>query len=245
MKTLSVLSPSRFNKILVSDSKNVSRDPVLMFAILMSVVPAITFVLARQSIDEAALPAFGLADFSTYLAPIVLGLPAALIGWVTGFLILEERDDGPLLALDTTPVGKAGFTLHRATVTFAITFLITLVATPRILPGVGFGVVMVLAVFVGLQAVILAFAIPAIARNKVEGLAATKILNTAVIIPLLALLPSPLRYLAGFVPNFWLGELLELSSWLYLTKSLIIAVGLVIHIVVLWLFFRLLERRAG
>ncbi len=245
MKTLSALSPSRFNKLLVSDSKNVSRDPVLMFAILLSVVPAIAFILARQSIDEAALPAFGLVDFSTYLAPIVLGLPAALIGWVTGFLILEDRDDGPLLALDITPLGKAGFTLHRATVTFAITFLITLISAPQILPGVGIVTFLALAVFVGLQAVILAFAIPALARNKVEGLAVTKILNTAVIIPLLALLPSPLRYLAGFVPNFWLGELLNLSSQLYLTRLLIIVVGLVVHLVVLWLFYRLLERRTG
>ncbi len=245
MKTLLALSPSRFNKLLVSDSKNVSRDPVLMFAILLSVVPAIAFVLARQSIDDAALPAFGLVDFSAYLAPIVLGLPAALIGWVTGFLILEDRDDGPLLALDITPLGKAGFTLHRATVTFAITFLITLVSAPQILPGVGIVTFLALAVFVGLQAVILAFAIPALARNKVEGLAVTKILNTAVIIPLLALLPSPLRYLAGFVPNFWLGELLNLSSQLYLTRLLIIVVGLAVHLVVLWLFYRLLERRTG
>ncbi len=36
-----------------------------------------------------------------------------LIGWVTGFLLLEDRDDGPLLAVDVTPIGKCGFLAYR------------------------------------------------------------------------------------------------------------------------------------
>ncbi len=245
MKAISVFSPDRFLKLLVADTKNASRDPIFVVAIIMSVVPAIAFVLGRQAMDEAALPAFGLANFSSYLAPVILVLPAALIGWVTGFLILEDRDDGPLLALDITPLGKAGFTLHRATVTFGVTFFVTAIATPQVLPQAQAVVSLVTAVFVGLQAVMLAFALPAIANNKVEGLAVTKVLNTSAIIPLLTLIPSPLRYLGGFIPSFWVGELLELSSQLYLTRPLIIAIGLVVHLVVLWLLYRLLVRRVG
>ncbi len=133
MKAISVLYPARFLKILVANSKNASRDPIFVVALIMSMVPVIAFVLGPQAMDEASLPAFGLANFSAYLAPVVLVLPAALIGWVTGFLILEDRDDGLLLALDITPPGKQGFTLHRATVTFALTLVVTLFAAPQVL----------------------------------------------------------------------------------------------------------------
>ncbi len=104
---------------------------------------------------------------------------------------------------------------------------------------------MVIAIFVGLQAVILAFAIPAISRNKVEGLAVTKVLNIAAIFPLLAIIPSPWRYLAAPVPAFWVGELLGLSTNPYLTLPLIIALGLLVHLSALWLFYRLLAARTG
>ena len=55
-----------------------------------------------------------------YLAPIVFVLPALLIAWVTGFLMLEDRDDRALLALDVTPPGKAGFLAYRVTVTAGV-----------------------------------------------------------------------------------------------------------------------------
>lgn len=117
MSALAIFVPRRFIRLMVSDAKNIARDPMLMAVCGLSIGPAAGFWFGRVAMDDAALGAFGVAQFSSYLVPVVLVLPALLIGWVTGFLMLEDRDDGALLALDVTPPGKAGFLAYRVTVT--------------------------------------------------------------------------------------------------------------------------------
>lgn len=245
MSSLSVFRPSRFARLVGADAKNISRDPTLMFAILFSMVPALAFWFWGAALDGLGMRNYGVADFSRFLLPVVISMPAFLIGWVTGFLFLEDRDDGPLLALDVTPVGKSGFIAYRVGVTMVLAASLTLVAVWVFVPDAGWLVTLALAVFVALEAVAAALVLPALARNKVEGLALTKLTNIASIFGLIAIFASPLRYLGGFVPTYWIGEILHLSSAEYLADPVIIVIGLIVHLVVVWLLFGLLNRRVG
>jgi hypothetical protein len=92
--------------------------------------------------------------------------------------------------------------------------------------------------------VLAAVILPAIAQNKVEGLALTKLTNIAVIIPLIAIVPSPWRFLASLVPTYWIGELLAgqgstLPIWAVTAAMIATHLG--------WgvLLFGLLGRRMG
>ena len=241
---VSVLSPRRFLRLLTSDAMNVSRDPMLILAIAMSIMPAIAFALTREAMNEAALAAFGVDEISRYAALVVLVLPAVLIGWVTGFLLLEDRDDGVLLAVDVTPVGKSGFLLYRVTVTALIGAAITAAAIVLVVPAIGLEAKILLVAAVAVESVLAAVILPAVARNKVEGLALTKLTNIAVIIPLIAILPSPWRFVAGFVPTYWIGELLAgptpaVPIWAIAAAMIVTHVG--------WaaMLFALLGRRIG
>jgi hypothetical protein len=245
MSTLSVFAPARFGRMFAADAKNVSRDPTLIFAILLSAAPALAFHFGQAPMDAGMLDAFGVEAFSRYVAPIAISIPAFLIGWVTGFLFLEDRDEGTLLALDITPVGKRGFIAYRVAVTVLITMLLTVYDVWLVLPGTGPGMTALLAVLVAAEAVAATFILPAVARNKVEGLAITKLTNIAGIVPVLAVIPSPLRYIAGIVPTFWIGELLGLSSERYLPTGVIVVLALVSHFAVAWLLFRFMQRKAG
>ena len=245
MSGLAVFKPRRFVRLLLSDAMNIARDPMLLFAIVLSIAPSAAFWLTQPALDEAALAAFGVERFSRYLVPLVLLIPAYLIGWVTGFLLLEDRDDGPLLALDVTPVGKAGFLAYRVAVTALVTAIITLGALQVITPDPGPLPAFVILLLVPANAVLAALVLPAIARNKVEGLALTKLINLASVLPLLAIVPSPWRYLAGIVPTYWIGELLSLSGTDYLPLGVVIALAVVGHIAAGGLLFRLLSRRVG
>jgi hypothetical protein len=60
--------------------------------------------------------------------------------------------------------------------------------------------------------VLVALFLVAFAGNKVEGLALTKLVNLGLVAPLLALLPSPLRYVGAPLPPFWVGELAGLAG---------------------------------
>lgn len=241
---LSVLQPRRFLRLLASDAMNVSRDAMLIFAIILSIMPPVAFAFTRGPMNEAALDAFGVDEISRYVALFVLVLPAVLIGWVTGFLLLEDRDDGVLLAVDVTPIGKSGFLLYRVTVTALIGAAITAAAIPLVVPTIGLEAGILLVAAVAMESVLAAVILPAIARNKVEGLALTKLINIAVIFPLIAIIPSPWRFLASFVPTYWIGELLagpapSVPTWVVATAMIITHVG--------WatVLFALLGRRVG
>jgi hypothetical protein len=245
MSALGLFAPRRLSRLVAGDAMNIARDPMLLFAAAMSLTPALAVHFARAPLDAAALAAFGVADITPFIVPVMLLLPATLIGWVTGFLLLEDRDEGTLLALDVTPVGKSGFLLYRVGVTATLAAALTLYAWPLVIPEAPFGLAVTLALVVGANAIVFAVALPAIARNKVEGLALTKLTNLLAVVPLLAAIPSPWRYLGGIVPSYWVGELLGLTPVVPAGPWLAAVLALATAAAAIAALMHLLSRRAG
>lgn len=239
------MTPARARRLLAADVANVRRDPTLAFVSVFALLPATLLALFRAKLDAAALQAVGLADCSRYVAPVALVLPAVLLGWVTGFLFLEERDDGPLLAIDVSPVGRTGLAAYRIGAAVLATGLVTAGGLVLVLDAPSPGLVGALGVLVSAEAVLAALVLPAIARNKVEGLALTKVTNLLALAPLLAAIPSPLRYLGGLVPTFWIGELLGVSAARYVSMPVALALTVVVHVGAMALCWRLFKARAG
>ena len=104
---------------------------------------------------------------------------------------------------------------------------------------------LLIAVLVAIEGVCVAVVLPAVARNKVEGLALTKVINLFAMVPLIAIVPSGWRYLAGFLPPFWIGDLLGLSTDARLPVALAAVLAVAVHIIVAFGLFRRLARRAG
>ncbi len=98
---------------------------------------------------------------------------------------------------------------------------------------------------VAIEAVLAATLLPAIARNKVEGLALTKLTNIAGVVPLLAIIPSPWRLLGGLLPTYWIGEMLGLSTVEPLPVALALGLAIAVHLGFAALLFRVLARRVG
>lgn len=241
MNTLSVFQPSRLAALFRADIHNISRDPIMLLTmILVMALPCATWYW-RPELNNYAETAFNINNIAFYIASFVLVLIAILLGWVTGMLLLEDRDDGPLLALEVTPVGKSGFLLYRTTVTAVISFIAAFAIAGLLLqPPLGLRLFM--AMLVALEAVMITFALLAMAGNKVEGLALSKVLNIAALVPLIALIPSGLRYLAGWVPSYWVGEILYGNS---LPDAAVYALAVLLHIMILILLYRLIDNRLG
>jgi fluoroquinolone transport system permease protein len=239
-------TPRRFSILFGSDARNVTRDPTLLFAIVFSAVPAIAGFYFRDAINAAIAANFGLENVFAFIVPMLLTLPAFMIGWVTGFLFLEDRDDGPLLAVDVTPTGKRGFMAYRIAITAAITFALTLLGSALLLPEGGVTTALVLSTMVALDAVGMALILPAFARNKVEGLALTKVTNLLSFAPFIALVPGPWRFLGGWIPTFWIGEIVLKAPGFPSAHFLIAAtLGIAIHLFAIGLLYRWQSRRAG
>lgn len=245
MTLTSVFKPARVKSLLIADAKNIARDPTLIFAILLSIAPAIAISIWRSQIDQAAFNAFGLSNAIHLALPFLLSLPAFLIGWVVGFLLLEDRDEHTLLALDITPVGKGGYMLYRVALAMALTFIVTLIGICLLAPQTTWPMIIGLSVLVAIEGACAAFILPAVARNKVEGLAVTKLSNILAVASMLTLIPSPWRYLAGFIPTFWFGEALQVSSQTYLPLPVIFVLAFITHLGAAWLLYRLVLKRVG
>jgi len=239
------LRPRRYLRLLQADLRNVARDPTLAVAVVMSMIPGMAFILWQDQLETFGRESFGLDDLARHALPIVLCIPALLIGWVAGFLLLEERDDGPLLAIDVTPLGKSGLMTYRLFAAMAATACITLSVTLLALPEAGWILAGLITLLIALETAAVALILPALARNKVEGLALTKVINIAALVPYAAIFASPLRYIAGLVPTYWIGELLLPSAMPPLALAVLVPVALISHVGAVVLCFWLLHRRAG
>ncbi len=245
MNLTAIFEPRRFSRLMVSDAQNVSRDPILILAIVLSLLPGILLPIFRADIDATALAALGIPELSRFVGAMALALPAFLIGWVTGFLLLEDRDDGPLMAMEITPVGKGGFLTYRVTVTALVGFAVGLMTARLVFPELTWPLSVFLAVLVGFESIIVAFILLALASNKVEGLAITKLTNIGAVVPLIAALPSPWRYLGGLVPSYWFGELVGLSPAAYLPLAAAAILAVASHLLAAMVLFRLIANRVG
>ncbi|MCZ4273857.1 hypothetical protein [Maritalea porphyrae] len=233
----------RFWLLFKSDAQNLSRDPILLLATLLSAVPAPLFAAYSAKLDQLGIGLFSIPNLSAYIAPMALLLPASLVGWVAGFLLLEDRDDHTLLAIETTSVGKIGFMSYRLAIASAIGGMLGLFGMIQIYPEHALSTQLFAALLVAIETAIVALTLLSLAGNKVEGLALSKLLNLLMLFPLIAAIPSPWRLLGGLFPSYWIGEIFALSPQSYLPTALVLAVAIVVHILVLaWLLKTAVQR---
>jgi len=236
-------TPKPLGGLLLGDYKNIIRDPAMLFVLVFSIIPLLSFAFFKQTMDTAALQAWEIASISSFIAPLILLTPAYLLGWICGFLILEERDDGPLLALDVTPMGKGGVAIYRAFVAFIASLVLALISMPVLFPLTGIALMIMLSIFTATQAAIVTFFLPAIAKNKVQGLAITKAINIFAFAPLLAFIPSPLRFFGAPIPGFWVGELSKIAASESASLVYLVSAALITHLVLLLLVYRYFSSR--
>jgi fluoroquinolone transport system permease protein len=165
----------------------------------------------------------------------VLLLPPMLAGIVVGFLLLDQRDDQTLTALQVTPLTLSGYLSYRITVPTVVSFVVTLAMPPLAgLLDIGPVATVIAALSSCLLAPIYAVFLGAFASNKVQGFALAKALGVLLIPPLVAYFVNPpWQILFGLDPLywpvkvFWLVEANAVIAWVYL------AVGSVMQLFVL------------
>lgn len=225
-----------------SDLRNMSRDSLSLF---MAVYPFILAVVMRWLLPIATdgLSArFGL-DLSQY-NPLILTffgllIMPALFGTILGFLLLDERDDNTIVAIQVTPLSTAGFFGYRLLQPVLLTILGTLVIIPIInVHHIPFWQLLPIALVSALCAPIYGLLLASLANNKVQGLAISKGIGSFLMGPMLAWFVSiPGQWLFGILPNYWSAKALWLllngePYWGYLI------IGVLVSMLWIWVFFR-------
>jgi fluoroquinolone transport system permease protein len=232
---------SIFFKLAPVDWKNVRRDSLLMWIPVIPLLLALLIRWGAAPLTEALLRTTGFDLTPWYpliMASFVITLPG-LIGTVTGFLLLDERDDGVLDALLVTPVSARAYVGYRVATPLVAGFVMTVASYPICgltpLPWID---LVAAALLGGFGAPFMALYLASFADNKVTGFAMMKLMNAVQILPLLAyFVPPPAQFLFGLIPSYWPMKMVwqsaaGLSYGPYLVSGLavnIAAVGLLVR----------------
>ena len=225
------------------DVQNIRRDPLLKW---ITILPLLMALLSRSLLPMILQQASTLMDFDLlpYYRPLMaytlLILTPMLTGMVIGFLLLDQRDDHTLSALQVTPLTLNGYLVYRlvtpSLASVVVTFIILPVSglAPLSLPDLA-GV----ALSGGLLSCLYALFIAAFASNKVQGFAITKISGSILLPPVVAFfIPAGWRVIFGIIPTYWPGMLLwglmdgQPAAWINLPM------GLVVQGLLLWLLLK-------
>lgn len=189
------------------DIKSIARDGMLRWLIGMPVVLALVVrwgvPVLRDSLAERY--AFDLATYYPLLTSFLVLMVPTLMGSVVGFLLLDQRDDRTLTALQVTPLTVEGYLLYRIAVPMAVSvgLMMAMIAiadlvTMGVLPA------LIASVQAAPLAPLYALFVGAFAANKVQGFALLKAAGVLAWPPILAyFVSSKWQNAFGIDPLYW------------------------------------------
>lgn len=212
------------------DVKSVRRDAMLKWMVLFPVLIAVVVrwgvpALNARLVEELQLD---LAPYYPLLMSGIAGTMPLMVGLIIGFLLLDQRDDHTLSALQVTPLTLNGYLAYR----ISLPVLISIATTFGIVPAAGlvtvpFAALLAVALAAAPLAPLIALFLGSFAENKVQGFALSKGLGVIFLPPLIAYFVNDWwQPVFGLAPTywplkiFWLAAAGEGGYWLYLVVGL-------------------------
>ncbi|MCK4579090.1 MAG: hypothetical protein KAU50_09890 [Candidatus Marinimicrobia bacterium] len=198
------------------DLRNVIRDPLLKWMLLLPLIAAlgIRWLVPALLVKLGGLLQLDLASFYLPLFSYLLIMLAPMIaGMLVGFLLLDQKDDLTLTALQVTPLTITGYLLYRLGSPMLISVVMTFIAFPLAgFPWLGWLPLLAVALLAAPLAPVFALLLGTFASNKVQGFALAKASGAVLLPPMAAwFMPMPWQLAFGLVPTYWPAKL----YWVY------------------------------
>ncbi len=236
-----------FGAFLSSELKKWVRDPMMSFMIWY---PMLFALLGRYVLPYAAdASGFSILEYADFALVILALMCPMIFGAITGFSILDDRDDAVLSAVQVTPLSIHQFLSFRFFVVFVMSFLacIFVLWFSDIYP-LGWVDMVAISFLASLGAPLSGILINVLASNKIEGFAVMKGTGMLLVFPILALLFNDARELLfAIVPGFWPAKLLSIvvrgRGLTFLGYSQYLVIGTVYAILLSLLAYRWFLRK--
>lgn len=214
------------------DIRNIRRDslvawmiyiPILMAVVLRFGVPFIhARLLEEYNFDLAPYYTVLLSYFFIATCPMVFG---ALIG----FLLLDEKDDRTLTALQVTPMPLTSYLIYRVSIPIILTVVMLLIIFPLAnLTPFNLKVILISAIAAAPMSPMLALFLASFAENKIQGFALMKLTGVFLLAPIFAYFVTSNWELAfGLLPTYWPLKVYwmlsagETNVWLYVAIAVV------------------------
>lgn len=211
----------------------------IMIGIIRYLLPMITNTLLSGELNFDLQPYYPLI-ISTL---VIHQVSAVMGGTITGFLLLDERDDQTIRAIMVTPMPINLFVMYKILVPMLLGFILGFVGLSVLAPFTTLNLVQILLISLinSLFAALVCLFLATFANNKVEGFAMIKIVGSLSIIVFGGwFIQEPYQFLLGFYPPYWTMKAfwsieagVSTSKWL----SFLI-LSLITHSIALWYFVR-------
>lgn len=229
------------------DAQNLRRDALLRWFVLIPLLIALPMrlllplVLAQLS---APIRALVMPLYQPLLSYALLILSPSAAGMAIGFLLLDQRDDGTLTALQVTPLSLQRYLSYRMAAPMLLSLPLSLLAFPLAgLPIASLPWLLLALLLAAPVGPLVALLLANFASNKVQGFALMKFASLFLMAPLFArLAPDGWRLAFGVLPTYWPAQLLwsapgSAAGWWAL------GAGMVYHFVLLAALLRRFERQ--
>lgn len=195
-----------------SDLKKIIREPILM---LFMAVPFMA-ILAIKAILVLGLPlllkytGFDIDKYFGYIEVLCLLLSPGMLGAVSAFMMIDERDGGIYELMSITPIGYSGYIANRLLMPFCLSMIYTFLCHYILhIYSVSFVILLLIALISGMQSIVIALFLFSLADDKVKGLTLAKALNIFIITAGGDLLSIPaVSILCSLFPFYWSAKLL-------------------------------------
>ena len=231
-----------YTEIVKNDLKLIFRDKSLS---VMFIVPVLIVLLFRFGVPELTLLVPVLPGYYWLIISSLICVAAALPAFLTGFLILDERDENVDTVLKILPLPTNFILKWRLLLTVLLGFLFSsFIISFNGLVRFSFIQVILASAEFALIPPILALTIVMLAKNKIEAAAVYKALSIFLVLPAAAFfVRDEWRYLFGIVPFFWsYNSVRFLSNDSYFLFNVLGSVFC--HLVLLGVFYRIFQRRS-
>lgn len=196
-----------------NDIKQIMRDPIMAMLLFAPLLLMMVFKLLHLFLVPfiAARFGFDFLPYFPYLLSFILLMNSGMLGIVTGFMMLDERDGSISQLLEITPLGRGGYLVNRLSFASILAviycFVSFVVFSHYALPLFS---VILLPLLSALYTAIIGLLIFSGADDKVKGLTFAKGLNTLVLFAFSDLFALRwLTVLSWFFPPYWITMIIK------------------------------------
>ena len=230
-----------YYEILKNDLKLIFRDKSL---IIMFIMPGVIILLCQYGIPQLTAFVPVLPSYYWLIVAALTLVTASTPSYLFGFILLDERDENVHTILQILPI-PVNFVLKiRIAFTVFMGFCFSLfILLFNGLIRFGLLPVLLISLLFALVPPVLTFSITAFAKNKIEAATLYKGLNIVLFIPVIAFfIRGETKYVFGIIPFFWTFETVHLNTLnLHFVVSFLL--GLTLHIFLIWLLYKIYNKR--
>lgn len=200
-----------------ADYKQIFREKImfLLFLLPLMLICLLKFVLMISPIYIKEYLNIDITDYNSYILSVIFLMIPALIGTVTGFMMLDDKDGKIYELMSVTPVGRDGYLYNRLFLPIMITFLYSFIIKSTIgIKLVSHEITLLISILLSIQTIIIGLILFDLADDKVKGLTYAKGIDFIMIFGLADLVDNEwVIYLAMLFPSYWITKLIENPSF--------------------------------